>query len=73
MSRCTSCGAEILWIKTERGKLAPVDAKSEKRFVLDPLAARLAPDAPPQARLVDTFVSHFATCPNAAQHRKDRP
>lgn len=67
---CSSCGAAIIWVRTERGKPMPVDAKPEKRFTLDPLAVRLNPSAPPSALLVDTYVSHFATCPHADQHRK---
>lgn len=41
----------------------PLDATPEKRFVIEPAA-------PPLALPRDTYVSHFATCPNAAQHRK---
>jgi hypothetical protein len=68
-STCRSCGAPIIWVLTEAGKRMPLDAKPEKRWTIDPLALRLNPDAP-RARLGDTHVSHFATCPNAAQHRK---
>lgn len=68
-STCRSCGAPILWVKTEAGKRMPIDAKPERRVVLDPLAVRLGADEL-TARVVDTYVSHFATCPNAAQHRK---
>ena len=70
-AKCRSCGASIVWVVTDPGGMRmPVDAKAEKRFVLDPLAERLG--ATPSARLEETYVSHFATCPNAAQHRKPR-
>jgi hypothetical protein len=43
----------------------PLDAKPEKRIVLEQRDGMH-----PLARVVDTYVSHFSTCPNAAQHRK---
>lgn len=45
----------------------PVDAKPEKRIVLDDVRFG---DDPPTARVVDTYVSHFATCPKAERFRK---
>ncbi len=71
LSTCRSCGAAIRWVQTEAGKRMPVDAKPEKRLVIDPLAVRLGADTP-TARVVDTFASHFSTCPNAAAHRKPK-
>lgn len=40
MSRCRSCGAEIIWIRTKAGKQMPVDTKTE-RFIADPEGERL--------------------------------
>jgi len=60
---CRSCQAEIRWITTEAGRQAPVDARPEKRFIIED---RLAGEV---GRLVDAYVSHFATCPDADQHR----
>ena len=47
----------------------PLDAKPEKRVIVvgrdetgDELAA-----------VVDTYVSHFVTCPEAKQHRRGKP
>lgn len=70
MATCSSCGAEIIWTVTAAGKRMPVDAKPEKRVAIrpndsDPLT--------PLSRVVDVFVSHFATCPNAARHRSAPP
>lgn len=69
-STCRSCGARIVWAETENGKRMPIDAKPEKRLVLiiDPPS----PGTTPLVDVRDTYVSHFATCPNAAQHRKAR-
>lgn len=67
---CKSCGAAIIWVKTANGKNAPIDAKPEKRFV--PSGADLARGQISFA-LVDTYASHFSTCPQADQHRKAKP
>ena len=59
MPKCVSCGAEIQWLKTEAGNRMPVDAgqlSAVGATVFDP----------------KTMISHFATCPNAAQHRKKK-
>lgn len=55
---CRSCGAQIVWMKTKRGKNIPVDAET----------------ANPGERVFQYGVhtSHFSTCPNADQHRKKR-
>lgn len=63
MSECKSCGAPIVWALTEAGKKVPLDVKSEKRFILkDKVSVEVI--------LRNTYVSHFATCPNADKHRK---
>lgn len=70
MSRCSTCGAEIRLVKMAKtGKPMPLDAKPEKRVIVvgrdetgDELAA-----------VVDTYVSHFVTCPEAKQHRRGKP
>lgn len=46
----------------------PLDAKSEKRFVV--AVEKLIENDAPVARLVDTYVSHFATCPKADKFRR---
>lgn len=73
MSACRSCGAEILWAVTENGKRIPLDA--DPSIVKTPGAFELRGDDPPlaiAARSRRVFVSHFATCPHAAQHRKGK-
>jgi len=55
MANCKSCGAEIEWLKTKNGKSMPVDA--------EPIMIETT-GAPIQG-----YKSHFATCPNANQHR----
>ena len=60
MTKCRSCGALIVWLTTSTGKLMPVDAASVK-----PGTQMFSAEA--------GHVSHFATCPNAAKHRKPKP
>ena len=70
MATCRSCGADIIWVATESGKVAPVDARPEKRYVLTEITRQTSPGmSAPLARLKPTYMSHFATCPNAAEHR----
>jgi hypothetical protein len=65
-ANCGSCNAPILWITTANGKNAPVDRKPEKRYVLRDAA-------PGIGDVLDTYISHFATCPFADEHRKPAP
>ncbi len=57
---CKGCGAPIVWGVTEAGNKVPLDP-SERRYVeID--EGRL--------RIVDTWVSHFATCPKSDDFRR---
>ena len=67
---CKSCGARIIWAITGNGKKMPVDAKPTDKgnIVLEgeePVAVYVDPGT-------GTHTSHFATCPNAAEHRKSK-
>lgn len=75
MSRCRSCGAEIIWARTAgKGKLIPLDAEpAERPNGLFKLMHVGGPDEPPTAFIAsgeEVYLSHFATCPNAAEHRR---
>lgn len=67
-SRCTSCGAAIVWARTDTGRSMPLDP--------DPVeGGNVQLGADGVARVVGplfggTHKSHFATCPQAAQHRR---
>ena len=63
VDRCRSCGAEIVWAKTENGKSAPFDLKLT--------SGQYTIDAAGVAHHVRTRVSHWATCPSPNQHWKD--
>lgn len=58
ITRCRSCRARIIWFKTEAGKNMPVDADSV--------------ESSDEKLDLTRHVSHFRTCPQASQHRKQR-
>lgn len=66
-SRCRSCNAEIIWAVTATGKRMPVDAapSANGNIHLEGTTAIVLDEPVDGAR-----TSHFATCPNADQHRK---
>lgn len=73
MARCRTCQQEIVWAKTAAGKSIPMDPPQETRWV--------ATDPPPEVGIetedmyvkqVAVMVTHFATCPQADQHRKPK-
>ncbi len=78
---CASCGARVLWATTAEGKRMPLDPRPSEaagnvtavvtrgRLISTVLTKRHA------ARLRATraqplYLSHFATCPQADQHRR---
>ncbi len=50
----------------------PLDAKPEKRIVIKYDTGCPNASGEEYADVVDTYTSHFATCKNAAQHRRPR-
>jgi len=70
--QCRSCGATIIFVKTAKGKSMPLDvqpADDGNIIVVDGVAVYLKGEAPPNKL---RWKSHFATCPQAAQHRKKK-
>jgi len=58
ITRCRTCQAKIIWFKTSLGKNMPVDADTV---------------APEDEELdLARHQSHFASCPQANQHRRAR-
>lgn len=74
-SYCKSCGAEIEWVKTSNGKSMPVDKipSQDGNIMVRPsgVAEVLSQR---DRRMVRTLLhtSHFASCPHAKQHRKEK-
>lgn len=64
-SNCRGCGAQIVWAETDAGKRMPIDAKGEKRFTMTTTGP-----ARYRVSMIETFTSHFATCPKAEHFRK---
>ena len=66
---CRSCGVDMIWGRSKStGKPMPLDAATkEKRLAV----VSVADDGTPEVRQVDTYLSHFATCNDAARFRKD--
>lgn len=70
-SKCRGCGKEIWWVKTKNGKNAPVDldqtfAKKDGTWMVDGDGHFF------KASMNDAgYMPHFATCPQAANFRKE--
>lgn len=81
--RGPNCKAEVLLVKTKNDRIQILDAEPQKRVVLVPEHADLhipvsLKDAESfiegmRSRVVDTFIDHHATCPDAALFRKGKP
>ena len=86
MARCKSCGKEIKWMRTVGGKSIPCDPEPVYyRFRLGAKERIVTPNGEvlpcvllnaETDDLTDAdgwgYVSHFATCPKADKHRKER-
>ena len=76
MAECNSCGAPIFWAKTIKGRPIPLDEQPSPRgnvVVSEEGTALVYRDPSAIApRYADSpkYLSHFATCPNAEEHRK---
>ncbi len=70
-SICKGCGAPITWAVTEHGKRIPLN-KPEKRFILV-LVQTPTYDRGDfyEARMRETYASHFSSCPKADEFRKE--
>ena len=84
MPKCKSCGAEIVWIKTAAGRSMPCDAKivlfdgsKDGKEVFITLGGNMVRGAYPQENnlVADPrkgYIPHWATCPSAKQHKKEK-
>ena len=68
---CKSCQAPIIWATTAaKEQPIPLDAKPEKRVVLEEIP--LTRGFFWRASVVDTYMPHHVTCPDAKQWRRKR-
>lgn len=76
MANCRSCGAEIIWARTVAGRLIPLDAEPAERpkgiFRLEEALLDGGPQIAISAASDPVYISHFATCPHADEHRRER-
>lgn len=71
MSACKSCGASIIWARAlDSGKAIPLNPEPKVGGNLELKDGAVQVVRP--SRTIKLYVSHFATCPNANQHRKER-
>jgi hypothetical protein len=73
MAECRSCGAPITWAITDKRRRIPLDPEPNPagNIRLDLTHAHILTKG--ETYYGPRYMSHFATCPNAAQHRKGRP
>lgn len=67
--KCLSCGAKIIWAKTIQGNRMPLDPQTRidgNVRVNEDGTVTVGPSGSGQ------HVAHFATCKNAASHRKPK-
>lgn len=74
LDTCRSCSRPITWMVTPKNRRMPLDlepAESGNVRVLGDVAYTLRAEELENARSQGErlYVSHFATCPNARQHR----
>jgi hypothetical protein len=78
VATCRSCGAPVVWFRTPRGRATPVDPapnpKGNVELLHDGTCRVHGPVDAEAAQLAgaELYVSHFATCPDAPQHRRRR-
>lgn len=65
MPKCKSCGAEIIWAVTPKGRNTPLDANKIRVAQVTDLDGQLKIE-----EVHEGHVSHWATCPTADKHRK---
>lgn len=75
MSKCKSCGAEILFMKTELGKWMPLDPEPTYEGNVMINRAEDTCSVVTDFKLLESlrgrlYLSHFKSCPNADEHRR---
>lgn len=69
---CRSCGASIIWAQTAKGKDIPIDAEPAPDGNIALINGVAHVDSLFLKSAQMHYKSHFATCPNASQHRKPK-
>lgn len=70
---CKSCGADVLWVETRKGKRMPLDPEENSAGNVVIEADGKAAVLPPGAQYSGPrYASHFETCPDAQRWRRKR-
>lgn len=75
---CKACKGSVIWGETSAGKLMPVNAEpvadGNLRLMYGPGGGKvlIITGAPPEGSAEPRFMSHFATCPEAARYRREK-
>ena len=75
---CISCGAPLLWVRTEAGNWMPLDPQPIFRGNIKLNKGIAYYQTKEEVHEADAlllptlYLSHFATCPNAKKHRKPK-
>ncbi len=59
MPLCKGCGAQINWLKTQKGKNTPIDVQETTIYVTG------------TQTMIKGHQPHWATCPNAKDFKKN--
>lgn len=77
MSRCRSCSADIIWARTSRGKLMPINPQPHPNGNITLSDDQSAGDVLFGAKLAHAvgarltlYRSHYANCPGAGEWRQ---
>lgn len=72
-AKCSTCHRDIIWSISPNGARLPLDARPVTAYRLvepDILRQGDAPQAVKVEDVVKVYVSHFTTCPQAAEHSR---
>ena len=75
IAKCSTCGRAIIWTSSPTGARLPLDARPATGYYLRPEPGDPTPHAEPLKVAVNgealrIYVSHFMTCPQAADHSR---
>lgn len=72
-NKCSGCGTEITWIKTKAGNYNPCDLPILNYSNSDnPMVVSKSGHVGRLSELLEGYISHFSTCPNAKNFRRGK-
>lgn len=64
MTKCKSCGKEIVWAYTRSGKKIPLEVRSRGNVSIRDGVAKVGAEG------AGNYIAHFATCPHGNAWRR---